>query len=199
MKAGSFPQWFPDTVDAAVALMLPLAAWVAYAIWARSRRQRRLGLAREICELASQHFLSSACTRCQETEMRLLDVSPQSRSIHYACEHCGKKSHAPACTDLAKRARDALDQLQAIAPDHLPLVFPTSAMLLPHETQTRTPIPEAVRAEVWRRDVGSCVACGTKQRLQFDHIIPVSQGGGSSVANLQVLCETCNRAKGAKV
>ena len=69
----------------------------------------------------------------------------------------------------------------------------TTATLLPHEAP-RAPIPEAVRAEVWHRDLGSCIACGTKERLQFDHIIPISKGG-SSVANLQVLCEACNKAK----
>ena len=61
----------------------------------------------------------------------------------------------------------------------------------------RQPIPDAVRAFVWNRDGGRCVRCGSQQRLEFDHIIPVALGGGNTARNLQVLCEACNRAKGA--
>lgn len=61
----------------------------------------------------------------------------------------------------------------------------------------REPIPEDVRVEVFRRDGGRCVACGSAELLQFDHVIPVALGGASTPANLQVLCAPCNRAKGA--
>ncbi len=199
MKASPFPTWVLDAVDPTVALAIPLGLLIGFALWSSARAQRRRARARELTELASHHFLTSACTRCQETEMRLLDVSPQSRSVHYACEHCGKKCHATACSDRAQRARAALDELNALAPNHLGIVFQTTATLLPPAPPARAPIPEAVRAEVWRRDLGSCIACGCKERLQFDHIIPISKGGGSSVANLQVLCEACNKAKGAKI
>lgn len=61
----------------------------------------------------------------------------------------------------------------------------------------REHIPESVRHEVWRRDEGKCTACGSRVRLEFDHIIPVALGGSSTARNLQLLCESCNRAKGA--
>jgi HNH endonuclease len=61
----------------------------------------------------------------------------------------------------------------------------------------REPIPVAVREEVFRRDGGRCVACGSDFDLQYDHVIPVALGGSSSAANLQVLCAPCNRRKGA--
>lgn len=63
----------------------------------------------------------------------------------------------------------------------------------------REPIPEAVRLFVWRRDNGRCVKCGSLERLEFDHIIPVSAGGSNTERNIQLLCEPCNRAKGAIV
>ncbi len=63
--------------------------------------------------------------------------------------------------------------------------------------QSREPIPEVVRHEVWRRDKGRCVKCGSQERLEFDHIIPVSKGGSSTARNLQLLCEPCNRKKAA--
>jgi hypothetical protein len=63
----------------------------------------------------------------------------------------------------------------------------------------REPIPESVRLFVWRRDNGQCVRCGSRENLEFDHIIPVSRGGSSTERNMQLLCESCNRSKGATV
>jgi hypothetical protein len=62
----------------------------------------------------------------------------------------------------------------------------------------REPIPERVRHEVWRRDRGSCVDCGSRGRLEFDHIIPVSRGGSNTTRNIELRCEPCNRRKGAR-
>ncbi|MCX5974903.1 MAG: HNH endonuclease [Coprothermobacterota bacterium] len=59
----------------------------------------------------------------------------------------------------------------------------------------REPISEAVRLFVWQRDKGKCVKCGSKERLEFDHIIPIAKGGSSTERNVQLLCEKCNRAK----
>jgi len=64
---------------------------------------------------------------------------------------------------------------------------------------SRTPIAEAVRLFVWQRDGGKCVKCGSQESLEFDHIIPVSKGGSSTERNIQLLCEPCNRAKGAMI
>lgn len=61
----------------------------------------------------------------------------------------------------------------------------------------REPIPEDVRIFVWRRDQGRCVKCGGNERLEFDHVIPFSKGGSNTARNLQLLCELCNREKGA--
>jgi len=53
----------------------------------------------------------------------------------------------------------------------------------------------SVRREVWRRDQGQCVECGSKERLEYDHIIPFSKGGSNTARNIQLLCERCNRKK----
>lgn len=67
------------------------------------------------------------------------------------------------------------------------------------EGAAREPIPEHVRLFVWRRDKGQCVQCGSRERLEFDHIIPVVAGGSSTERNIQLLCESCNRSKSATV
>ena len=63
-------------------------------------------------------------------------------------------------------------------------------------TQNPRYINRAVMTEVWNRDRGKCVRCGSQQALEFDHIIPVSLGGSSTTQNVQLLCQTCNRSKG---
>lgn len=57
-------------------------------------------------------------------------------------------------------------------------------------------IPTTVKIEVWKRDKGKCVKCGSKDNLHFDHIIPYSKGGSSLVAeNIQILCARHNLGK----
>lgn len=64
---------------------------------------------------------------------------------------------------------------------------------------TKRKVTSAVRREVWRRDQGICVSCGSRERLEFDHIIPVSEGGSNTARNIELLCEACNRSKGSRI
>lgn len=65
--------------------------------------------------------------------------------------------------------------------------------------EARGPIADQTILDVWRRDGGRCVRCGSNEELAFDHIIPISMGGTSSARNVQLLCEPCDRAKQANV
>lgn len=61
-------------------------------------------------------------------------------------------------------------------------------------------IPSSVKLEVWKRDKGRCVKCGSRDNLHFDHIIPFSKGGSSLVAdNIQLLCARHNLEKKDKI
>jgi 5-methylcytosine-specific restriction endonuclease McrA len=66
-------------------------------------------------------------------------------------------------------------------------------------TPRREFIPVEVRKAVFDRDGGRCVTCGSNFDIQYDHIIPFSMGGASTVENLQILCAPCNRVKGASL
>jgi hypothetical protein len=67
------------------------------------------------------------------------------------------------------------------------------------EANLRKPISSEVKREVWRRDEGKCTKCGSRERLEFDHIIPVTKGGSNTARNIELLCEACNRAKSATI
>jgi hypothetical protein len=65
--------------------------------------------------------------------------------------------------------------------------------------RSRPRIPERIRIEVWRRDGGKCARCGSRENLEYDHIVPLSQGGSNTARNIELLCEQCNRSKGANI
>jgi len=61
-------------------------------------------------------------------------------------------------------------------------------------------IPTSVKLEVWKRDKGQCVTCGSKFNLHFDHILPFSKGGTSLKSeNIQLLCARHNLQKHDKI
>lgn len=61
-------------------------------------------------------------------------------------------------------------------------------------------IPSEVKKEVWKRDEGSCVLCGSTKNLHFDHELPFSKGGTSiSAKNVRLLCMKHNLEKSAKI
>ena len=67
-------------------------------------------------------------------------------------------------------------------------------------------IPAAVRREVWRRDQGCCSYvdrgsgrhCGSRYRLEIDHIVPFALGGGAEPANLRLRCDAHHRLRHAQ-
>ncbi len=62
----------------------------------------------------------------------------------------------------------------------------------------RKAVSENLRNQIFKRDGGRCVKCGSKINLQLDHIIPFAAGGLTVKSNLQTLCRECNRAKGSE-
>ncbi len=183
----------------------------------------------ELTALVRERFMVQPCMTCHEFRMRVIDVSPNGRSAQCVCAHCNQRSRAPATTaesaDVGERWRefvalvaqyervtgrridcrpDGISEDRWAAFQRAHGVYPhveldTVPAPLPFERTTRSPIPEAVRSQVWRRDEGQCVECATKENLEFDHIIPVARGGATTVRNLQLLCQHCNASKGARI
>jgi len=69
-------------------------------------------------------------------------------------------------------------------------------IVLPHNRM----IPTSVKIEVWARDKGKCVKCGSTENLHYDHDLPFSKGGTSLTAdNVRILCMKCNLSKSNKI
>ena len=61
-------------------------------------------------------------------------------------------------------------------------------------------IPSEIKKEVWKRDKGKCVICGSSNNLHFDHDLPYSRGGTSlTEKNIKLLCAKCNLAKSDRI
>jgi len=67
-------------------------------------------------------------------------------------------------------------------------------------------IPAAVRRLVWERDGGCCTwkgsdgrRCGSRWKLEMDHIHPVALGGASTPENLRILCARHNALHAAQI
>lgn len=88
--------------------------------------------------------------------------------------------------DRARRRQVASAQAQAAMATGTPMPL--------GERNTRA-IPQDVKVAVAARDGGRCRQCGSTQDLHYDHVIPWSKGGANTVANIQLLCARCNRAK----
>jgi 5-methylcytosine-specific restriction endonuclease McrA len=116
-----------------------------------------------------QLYPESACARCGETSWQYESLSPSGKAATWRCGYCRK-------TTIVKS--DDMKRRTAVV--------------------NRQPIPKEVQREVWQRDGGKCVVCGSQELLEFDHIIAVSQGGSNTARNIQLLCQNCNRKKSGK-
>jgi HNH endonuclease/GYF domain 2 len=108
------------------------------------------------------------CTRCGETQWESVEVSPTVKSVRWRCGFCGRQLISKCDSDS------------------------------PIDGLSRAPIPKAIQRDVWQRDNGRCVECGSRENIEFDHIIPLSKGGSSTTRNIQLLCQNCNRQKSSK-
>ncbi|MDD8019127.1 MAG: HNH endonuclease [Bacteroidota bacterium] len=83
-----------------------------------------------------------------------------------------------------------------LQPVEKPFLRKAKIIELPH---TRL-IPTHVKVEVWKRDKGRCVQCGSTKNLHYDHDIPFSRGGSSITAeNVRLLCAKHNLEKSDKI
>jgi len=170
---------------------------------------------KSIIDIVIRNYDLRICPKCYENNMRFMNVSPTGQSITCKCLHCSKeqinkilqgkdglelvKKHKEI-THLKKIIRGTSSEDNKKQDDECTFVVSdNSGAETTGDRLSRPIIPEAVRHEVWRRDGGRCVHCGSQENLEFDHIIPISKGGANTARNIQLLCEACNRKKSDKI
>ena len=68
-------------------------------------------------------------------------------------------------------------------------------------------LPKWLKNLVFFRDKGRCQICGkdltcmlsTDNKINYDYIMPLEQGGTNDPTNFQLTCESCNTSKGARL
>jgi 5-methylcytosine-specific restriction endonuclease McrA len=108
---------------------------------------------------------------------------------------------------LAVLGREALKQFPELR-ESIRQVLSTDAesvtVRVPAVAILRRPVPHRKRgvklskANVCARDNYTCQYCGTRlpiKRLEFEHVVPRSQGGKTEWDNIVMACTTCNSEK----
>jgi HNH endonuclease len=121
---------------------------------------------------------------------RILCVVPAANRNQAACYDNGQRGDR--CGPASAPAGPAGTGEPAAPPAASPVPPPVGE-------RAKRSIPQDVKIAVSARDGGRCRQCGPTAQLHFDHVIPISRGGANTVANIQLLCGACNRAKGAKL
>ena len=81
--------------------------------------------------------------------------------------------------------------------------FVLSALKLPSVIALRqfvkpSEYPAFTRFNLFLRDRFSCVYCGSRKELTFDHVVPRAQGGRTTWENVATACAPCNLKKGGR-
>jgi 5-methylcytosine-specific restriction endonuclease McrA len=56
-------------------------------------------------------------------------------------------------------------------------------------------LPTGYRQAVLNFYGAQCAKCGSADRLEMDHVVPLTLGGSNTLSNIQVLCKPCNASK----
>jgi len=66
--------------------------------------------------------------------------------------------------------------------------------------RTLRAIPAQIKRAVYERDRGACAhrfedgrICGSRSKLEYDHIVPIAKGGRTTIENVRLLCRAHNQ------
>ncbi|MCF6293034.1 MAG: HNH endonuclease [Robiginitomaculum sp.] len=97
-----------------------------------------------------------------------------------------------------------LERVQTIANYEHYIHSPTAEMQLPSVVALKSYVRQNrqvafTRFNVFLRDGFTCVYCGSKDDLTFDHLIPRRHGGTTHWENIVSACSPCNLKKGGRM
>lgn len=77
------------------------------------------------------------------------------------------------------------------------------------EKSGRKNLPQWIKRAVFYRDNGKCVICQKdlsglidveeEYEKQYDHIVPLEEGGLNDISSIQLMCSCCNQKKGVNI
>ncbi|NQV17994.1 MAG: tetratricopeptide repeat protein [Armatimonadetes bacterium] len=141
-------------------------------------------------------FIILPCLKCGEKNFTVLRTNTSYDAIELECAVCKKRNWIKTDTKLHTEDIETFnDWVELGQPFELLITSTFNA----DDLRKREKLPSYIRREVWRRDGGKCVNCGSRENLEYDHIIPFSKGGSNTVRNIELLCEKCNREKTNKI
>jgi 5-methylcytosine-specific restriction endonuclease McrA len=160
-------------------------------------------------EIPAQHKECACCEKILPfSEFRVIHQRGKEKLFSY-CHACFKiKTKTYYKNDLESKAKRAEYEraryrlLKEKDPEGMRLKFLTIAhrRRMRHRlTGSKHTVEASVYRKVFERDGYKCLKCGTMERLELDHIVPITKGGASVLDNLQVLCRSCNASKFVKI
>lgn len=114
------------------------------------------------------------------------------RALAAMAEYADLVPDAAVCSSCAERIANAFSKKHSSEW----LTWPNSAE--PAPSTKKAVIGQALRTQVFERDMYRCLRCHTHISLRVDHILPESKGGPATIDNLQTLCQSCNSWKGVR-
>jgi len=166
-------------------------------------QQRRDRIIYQLNDIIDSDFSITSCSRCGEVNYISLFANSVGTAINIECLSCQKKIWVKS--DTHDNKDKIIDLYELYRKEYfngmrMQVSANTVRDINIHKKESkRQSIPKIVKQEVWQRDSGKCVECGSNEKLEYDHIIPVSKGGANTTRNIQLLCEPCNRKKSAKI
>lgn len=130
--------------------------------------------------------------RQHDSDLYVVKLNLKEETLHLFEEIKGVLAHNRFSND------EVMNQIFKIA---LPIIknkkFKLTAKLTPpaESPSVNRNIPNMIKKEVYERDGGRCTKCQTTYKLEYDHIRPFSEGGESTLANLRLLCFSCNQRR----
>jgi hypothetical protein len=117
-------------------------------------------------------------------------------------QEMAKRSKEPAKSVRQKNVRQSMNSGVSSDVDQVAvLVERTDDAVIPalaRVNDTKVHLKAETRRQVWRRDQGKCINCGSNYALEIDHILPKALGGPWTEENLRLLCRSCNQKAAIK-
>jgi tetratricopeptide (TPR) repeat protein len=150
----------------------------------------------KIHKYLNQLFTILPCTKCNDKNFKVLRPNTSFDGLEIECTVCKKKIWVKTDKTIPDEYIESIKDWISLEKAFEIIISSNYEAV---KKQNRLTISSSVRQEVWRRDEGKCVNCGSRENLEYDHIIPVSKGGSNTVRNIELLCEKCNREKTSKI